>query len=141
MSRRSLESERPIMASSVPSSKRTSKRYSTFSTSPSFATVEMLESTPNDQRHPGGNLNISAASGMQEIKNLTKGLNRLDNKKLEEQRFVPTQKKTDEIKSLSIGAKIEKTLGRRMTNQDATFKNKRISILGNKHMDVVSEKI
>lgn len=100
----------------------------------------MLEANPNERRHPAGNLNITAESGMQEIKQLAQGLSRLENKSLSQQRYVPTQKKTDEINKLGIGAKIEKTLGRRMTNQDAVFKNKRISILGNKHVSVVSEK-
>lgn len=87
-------------------------------------------------------LNITAASGMHEINQFTQGLDRLGNKKLELQRFVPSEKKTEEIKALSVGAKLDRALGHRMSNQDATFskKSSRLSILGTKHMAVVSEK-
>ena len=90
-------------------------------------------------------LNVTAASGMAEIKQLTQGLDRLDNKKLDLQRFVPSEKKTQEIKALSVGAKLDRALGHRLSNQDATFSKKgsRLSILGNKQitpMSMVSEK-
>ncbi len=123
-------------------SKRASKRYSTFSASPSFATVDILESNCNDPRHPATNLNVTAASGMAEIKQITKDLAKLDNKQLSQQRYVPTQKKRDELSSMNLGAKLERSLGRRMQSQDAVFtKGKRLSILGNKKMqEVLSEK-
>jgi hypothetical protein len=62
---------------------------------------------------------------MAEIRNLTQGLDRLDNKHLEQQRYVPSQKKSDDISKLSLGAKIERAIGRRMTDQDAVFRVKR----------------
>ena len=97
----------------------------------------MLQESGASQRP----LNVSAASGMQEIKEFTQGLDRLENKKLDSQRFVPTEKKTNEIKALSVGAKLDRALGHRMSNQDATFSKKRpYSILGTKHMEMVSEK-
>lgn len=77
---------------------------------------------------------------MAEIKQLTQGLDRLGNKKLDSQRFVPSEKKRDEIKALSVGAKLERALGHRLANQDASFSKKRISILGHKHMEVLTEK-
>lgn len=123
-------------------SKRTSKRYSTFSASPSFATVDVLEASCNDPKHPAGNLNVTAASGMAEIKQITKDLEKLENKQLSQQRYVPTQKKTDELSQLNLGAKLERSLGRRMAGQDAQFTKKRISILGNKKMEpILSEKV
>ena len=123
-------------------SKRTSMRYSTFSASPSFATVDILESNCNDPKHPARNLNFTAESGMAEIKQITRDLQKLDNKQLSQQRYVPTQKKTDELSSMNLGAKLERSLGRRMQSQDAVFtKGKRVSILGNKKMqEVLSEK-
>ena len=133
--------------SSQLASKRTSKRYSTFSASPSFATVDLLETPPPSHpnaKHPAGHLNVTAASGMAEIKQFTQGLDRLSNKKLEQQRFVPSEKKKDEISTLSIGAKVERALGRRMANQDAVLRSSKkrpMSILGNKRMDVLSEKV
>ncbi|RMZ86748.1 hypothetical protein DV736_g6027, partial [Chaetothyriales sp. CBS 134916] len=144
MARLSLDSERPMMAPSLSPSKRTSMRYSTFSASPSFANVDLFEQFPQSMyRHPAGPLNITAASGMAEIKQFTQGLDRLSNKKLEQQRFVPSEKKIDEISTLSIGAKVERALGRRMANQDATpsCKKRPLSILGHKKTDVLSEKV
>ena len=122
-------------------SKRQSIRYSTFSASPSFATVDILESTCTDPKHPAGNLNVTAASGMAEIKQITKDLEKLDNKQLSQQRYVPTQKKKDELSTLNLGAKLERSLGRRMAAQDAVFTKKRMSFLGNKQVhQVLSEK-
>lgn len=77
---------------------------------------------------------------MAEIKQLTQGLDRLENKKLDMQRFVPSEKKSNEIKALSVGAKLDRALGHRLSNQDASFSKKRLSILGHKHMAVLSEK-
>lgn len=62
---------------------------------------------------------------MAEIRELTQGLDRLDNKHLQQQRFIPSQKKTDDLSKLSLGAKVERALGRRMTDQDAVLRVKR----------------
>ena len=58
---------------------------------------------------------------------MTQGLDRLENKLLQQQRFVPSQKKTDDLSKLSLGAKVERALGRRMTDQDAVLRVKRPS--------------
>jgi len=55
---------------------------------------------------------------MQEIKQLSQGLERLENKPLAGQRFVPSEQKKDDMSKVSLGAKVERALGRRMTNQD-----------------------
>lgn len=102
MTRISRDSERPIMAPSTISSKRASVRFSTYSASPSFNSVSTA----------------STETGMQEIKNLSQGLERLENKPLAEQRFVPTEQKKDTMSKVSLGAKVERALSRRMTNQD-----------------------
>jgi hypothetical protein len=96
----------------------------------------MLQEAGSANRH----LNVSAASGMAEIKQFTQGLDRLENKKLDLQRFVPSEKKSDEIRALSVGAKLDRALGHRLANQDATFTKKRFSILGHKRMEVLTEK-
>jgi len=90
-------------------SNRTSKRYSTYSSSPSFVSTSTT----------------SAETGIAEIKQLTQGLDRLENKHLQQQRFIPSQKKMDDLSKISLGAKVEKALGRRMTNQDAVLRVKR----------------
>jgi len=60
---------------------------------------------------------------MQEIKQLSQGLERLENKPLAEQRFVPSEQKNDTMSKLSLGAKVDRALGRRMTNQDYVRKD------------------
>ena len=61
---------------------------------------------------------------MAEIKQLTQGLDRLENKHLASQRFVPSAQKTDDLSKLALGAKVERALGRRMVDQDAVLKVK-----------------
>lgn len=67
---------------------------------------------------------------LNDIKSLSDGLRRLENKNLMQQRFVPTPKKTDDLNKLALGAKVERALGRRMSGQDAVMRKP----------DVISEK-
>jgi len=62
---------------------------------------------------------------MAELSQLTQSLDRLENKHLQQQRFVPSQKKSDDLSKLSLGAKVERALSRRMSDQDAVFRVKR----------------
>ena len=64
---------------------------------------------------------------MAEIKEWSQGLERLEQKQLQQQRYAPTQEKTDSLSKLALGAKVERALGRRMTDQDATFRPKLLS--------------
>lgn len=96
-------------------SKRTSNRYSTYSASPSFSTD-----------------NSSTNTGIAEIKHLTEGLHRLENKHLQSQRFVPTPRKADDLSKLALGAKLERALGRRMTGQDAVMPKKKSTVMSEK---------
>ncbi|KAJ9214905.1 hypothetical protein DTO166G4_3497 [Paecilomyces variotii] len=98
----SFESERPIMAA------RNSQRFSTLSGSPSLAY--------SDRTLPSGD------PKMADIKELSDGLERLENKPLTQQRFVPTEEKAANLNKLALGAKVERSLGRRMTNQDAVMR-------------------
>jgi hypothetical protein len=61
---------------------------------------------------------------MAEIRELGHGLDRLKDKRLEQQRFVASAQKTDELSKLALGAKLERALGRRMTKQDAVMRVK-----------------
>ncbi|CAG8980398.1 hypothetical protein HYALB_00003962 [Hymenoscyphus albidus] len=106
----SIESSRPIMAPSL-SSKRASARFSTYSNAPSVANTVKTS--------------LSSASAQQEIKEIGDGLDKLGNKKLESQRFVPTQEKTENLSKLALGAKLERALGRRMGGQDAVMRERR----------------
>ncbi|KAJ5183185.1 hypothetical protein N7492_000801 [Penicillium capsulatum] len=104
----SLESERPIMANAAT---RTSKRFSTVSGSPSLATSDRTTGSL-----PSGDPRVA------DITHLGDGLERLENKPLQAQRFVPTAEKTDNLNKLALGAKVERALGRRMTGQDAVMR-------------------
>jgi len=97
-------------------SRRTSKRFSTFSGVPSLAASDNTQLTT-----------ASSSNGdprMQEIKGWTQGFDRLEQKRLQQQRYTPTAEKTDSLSKLALGAKVERALGRRMTDQDATFRTK-----------------
>lgn len=56
------------------------------------------------------------------ISHLHDGFERLENKPLNKQRFVPTEEKSDNLNKLALGAKVERALGRRMTSQDAVMR-------------------
>lgn len=92
-------------------SKRESTRFSTYSAAPSVANT--VQTT------------LSSASAQQEIKDIEDGLEKLDNKKLGQQRFVPTQEKTEVLSKLALGAKLERALGRRMGGQDAVMRERK----------------
>lgn len=51
-------------------------------------------------------------------------MNRLENKPLTKQRFIPSAEKADSLNKLALGAKVERALGRRMTGQDAVMREK-----------------
>ncbi|KAJ9190871.1 hypothetical protein DTO164E3_195 [Paecilomyces variotii] len=87
---------------------RNSQRFSTLSGSPSLAY--------SDRTLPSGD------PKMADIKELSDGLERLENKPLTQQRFVPTEEKAANLNKLALGAKVERSLGRRMTNQDAVMR-------------------
>lgn len=77
---------------------------------------------------------------MAEIKHVTQGLDRLENKHLQQQRFVPSQKKSDDLSKLSLGAKVERALGRRMSNQDAVLRVKRGGSKATNTFTIIDEK-
>lgn len=89
-------------------SKRASTRFSTYSTAPSVANTVKTS--------------LSSASAQQEIKDIEDGLEKLENKKLATQRFVPTQEKSEHLSKLALGAKLERALDRRMGGQDAVMR-------------------
>lgn len=102
----SLESSRPIMAPSL-ASKRASTRYSTYSMTPTLAP----SLTPSMEIQ-------------QEINHITEGLEKLENKKLASQRFIPSVEKTENLSKLALGAKLERALDRRLGGQDAVMRKK-----------------
>jgi hypothetical protein len=103
-------------------SKRASTRFSTYSMAPSVANTVMTS--------------LSSASAHQEIKDIEEGLEKLENKKLATQRYVPTQEKSENLSKLALGAKLERALGRRMGGQDAVMRKRAV-----KPMDMENEKV
>lgn len=93
-----------------------SQRFSTISGTASLALSDHTISSA-----------MTGDSRLAEIKELGAGLERLENKPLSKQRFVPTAEKTDNLNKLALGAKVERALGRRMSSQDAIMR-KRTSV-------------
>jgi hypothetical protein len=101
------------MAPSV-NGNRASTRFSTYSMAPSVANT--VQTT------------LSSASAQQEIKDIEEGLEKLENKKLASQRFVPTQEKIENQSKLALGAKLDRALGRRLGGQDAVMRDRKKTI-------------
>ena len=94
-------------------SKRTSQRASTYSNAPSLACSDATSTTTS-----------SNDPVVAEFKYYTEKLDRLENKRLQQQRYVPSREKTESLSQLALQAKLERALGRRMTGQDAVLRPK-----------------
>ncbi|KAJ4286096.1 hypothetical protein N0V90_013445 [Kalmusia sp. IMI 367209] len=111
----SLESSRPILASST--GNRASTRMSTYSTAPTLTPsvapshLSQASSTAGDPK-------------AQEIKSWNEGFERLEDKRLVQQRYMLNTEKTDNMSKLALGAKLDRALARRMSGQDAVFRPK-----------------
>ena len=69
-----------------------------------------------------------------EITDIEKGLDRMENKALTQQRVALTDEKAANLSKLALGAKLDRALGRRMSGQDAVMRARKPSIV------VLSEK-
>jgi hypothetical protein len=73
---------------------------------------------------------LSAASSTagdpksQDIKTWNAGFDRLEDKRLVQQRYALSNEKTDDMSKLALGAKLDRALARRMSGQDAVFRPK-----------------
>ncbi len=92
---------------------RTSVRYSTYSVTPTVATSD---------------------SAVAEIRDIEKGLDRMENKALAQQRVTLSEEKVANLSKLALGAKLDRALNRRMSSQDAVMRARKPSIV------VVNEK-
>jgi hypothetical protein len=57
-----------------------------------------------------------------EIKSFANAFDKMTDKRLDKQRFVMSNDKTEEVGKIALGAKLERALSRRMVGQDATFR-------------------
>lgn len=64
----------------------------------------------------------------QDIKQWSEGFERMQDQRLQKQRYEMSGKKSDEVSITALGAKVERALGRRMTGQDAVFTPRRESV-------------
>ncbi|KAK0356141.1 hypothetical protein LTR91_007726 [Friedmanniomyces endolithicus] len=60
-----------------------------------------------------------------DLKSWSGTLERMQDVRLDKQRYVMSGNKSDEVSKLALGAKVERALARRMTSQDAVFRVKR----------------
>lgn len=60
----------------------------------------------------------------QDIKSWNAGFDRLEDKRLVQQRYALNDQKTDDMSKLALGAKLDRALARRMSGQDAVFRPK-----------------
>jgi len=99
------------MDNSTVGSKRASTRYSTYSHAPSVGSVKT---------------SLTSDSAQQELNNIESQLAILDNKKLASQRYALSEERTEEFGKLALAAKIDRSVGRRMKNQDAVMTSKKV---------------
>ena len=96
---------------------RASTRLSTYSAAPTL--------TPSiAPSHLSGASSTVGDPKAQEIKSWNAGFERLDDKRLQQQRYMLSNEKTDDMSKLALGAKLDRALGRRMSGQDAIFRPK-----------------
>lgn len=87
---------------------RASVRFSTHSMSPSLApTMKTTDSAVTE---------ITT--------DIEKGLERLENKALSSQRVMLDEERSDNLKKLALGAKLDRALDRRMSSQDAVMRTR-----------------
>ncbi|KAF9735252.1 hypothetical protein PMIN06_000665 [Paraphaeosphaeria minitans] len=111
---KSLESSRPMLASSA--GNRASTRMSTYSTAPTL--------TPSVAPSHLSEASIAGDPKAQEIKSWNEGFERLEDKRLVQQRYMLNNEKTDNMSKIALGAKLDRALARRMSGQDAVFRPK-----------------
>ncbi|KAK4951217.1 hypothetical protein LTR10_010190 [Elasticomyces elasticus] len=96
------------MASSNNSQSSSAKMYS--SSAATFSSATLADADP---------------SKTADLKSWSGTLERMQDVRLDKQRYVMSGNKSDEVSKLALGAKVERALARRMTSQDATFRVKR----------------
>lgn len=73
-------------------------------------------------------------SRIAEISDIEKGLSRMDNQALSQQRVFLNEDQSERMKKLALGAKLERALDRRMSSQDAVMRKRTTSTVSQKSM-------
>jgi hypothetical protein len=96
---------------------RASARMSTYSAAPTL--------TPSiAPSHLSGASSTAGDPKSHDIKTWNAGFDRLEDKRLVQQRYALSNEKTDDMSKLALGAKLDRALARRMSGQDAVFRPK-----------------
>jgi hypothetical protein len=96
---------------------RASTRMSTYSATPTL--------TPSvAPSHISGASSTAGDPKSHDIKTWNAGFDRLEDRRLVQQRYTPSNEKTDDMSKLALGAKLDRALARRMSSQDAVFRPK-----------------
>ncbi|KAM0712615.1 hypothetical protein Q7P35_000061 [Cladosporium inversicolor] len=128
-------------------------RFSTYSGAPSLQpslaptdTTSQSRFTPQPSHHnmyaqqsSGSSSTLASNSDPKtaDIKSWSAGFERMQDARLDKQRYVMSGNKSEEVSKLALGAKLERALGRRMTGQDATFSQRKKTISnGEKALEV-----
>jgi hypothetical protein len=74
--------------------------------------------------HVSGASSTAGDPKSQDIKTWNAGFDRLEDKRLVQQRYALSSEKTDDMSKLALGAKLDRALARRMSSQDAVFRPK-----------------
>ncbi|KAF2399381.1 hypothetical protein EJ06DRAFT_511482 [Trichodelitschia bisporula] len=102
---------------------RVSTRLSTYSTTP---TITPSIAPSHISSSPSLTPSEKASPLAQDIRQLSQGLARLDDARLQKQRYTTSEMKAEELSKLALGAKLERALARRMVGQDAVFTVKKV---------------
>ncbi|EMC94596.1 hypothetical protein BAUCODRAFT_35827 [Baudoinia panamericana UAMH 10762] len=142
---------------------RTEARFSTYSGAPSLQpslaptfetqntsarsrsrmsqrTSTINERMPYRNTDPSVNASSSTLSTTdprsQDLKAFAGFLDRMQDGRLDKQRYEMTSNKSEEVSKLALGAKVERALARRMTAQDAQFTNKKALDIEKRSLEV-----
>jgi hypothetical protein len=115
--------DQPInIISQTNNTNRASTRLSTFSVTPTLApSIAPSHLSTSSSLTPSE----KASPLAQDMHQMHATLARLDEPRLQNQRYVVSDVKKDEIGKLALGAKLDRALDRRMSSQDASFTNKK----------------
>jgi len=135
-----LQESQPSTHTTHSHDKRASTRFSTYSMTPtltpsiapsrlSCAPSLAQSDTPSEahSQHTAASLTPSEKQSplVQDIRTLATGLARLDQPRLQDQRYIVSEDKKEDMSKLALGAKLDRALGRRMVGQDASFSAKK----------------
>lgn len=99
-----------------------------FSQQP-YITEESTSAAPYFTMNPAARSSTSTLASTDpksaDLKCWSGTLERMQDERLDKQRYVMSGNKSEEVSKLALGAKVERALARRMTGQDATFTAKK----------------